>query len=49
MMLATGYSHDRSSVPGVRVLGKPYLVSELVRALRAEMESGLEAGRDINA
>ena len=39
MMLATGYSHDRSSVPGVRVLGKPYVVSQLVSALRAEMES----------
>jgi signal transduction histidine kinase len=39
MMLATGYSHDRSGLPGVRVLGKPYVVSELVSALRSEIEA----------
>jgi signal transduction histidine kinase len=38
VVLATGYSHENASIAGVRVLGKPYLVSELVEALRAEIQ-----------
>lgn len=38
VVLATGYSHENASIAGVRVLGKPYLVSELVAALRAEIQ-----------
>ena len=37
IVLATGYSENRVSMPGVQVLGKPYDVAEVLRILEASV------------
>lgn len=46
VVLATGYTHnahDPATLPDVRLLGKPYMVHELMAALRAEMQAAQES------
>jgi signal transduction histidine kinase/ActR/RegA family two-component response regulator len=46
MLLATGYSERRVSLPGIRTLAKPYDVAEVVDAVSAELgASGMSAGQ----
>lgn len=45
VLLATGYSERRVSIPGVRILAKPYAVAEVVDALNRM--NGSEKGQNI--
>jgi signal transduction histidine kinase/CheY-like chemotaxis protein len=40
VVLATGYSDHSAALPGIRTLGKPYRLSEMVDALNGELRTG---------
>ncbi len=42
IVLATGYSRDRAELDGVRLLGKPYAVSDLMAVLSEELQQVIE-------
>ncbi|MGI4846634.1 MAG: response regulator [Janthinobacterium lividum] len=39
VILTTGYSHERLTVPGVRVIAKPYVIGDVVTELHQELDT----------